>query len=121
MIRTVCQSVSPGLHIKNDFQHINLISTLNLRQQGLIVSAIQQCLFCLYEMSLFVHQTDGDDKVLGVWTGVKVCQDLHKLAEDLYPGDAGCDDAAPPLGAAAAVQNLCHRPHGHSCTGVPIK
>lgn len=74
-----------------------------------------------YEMSLFVHQTDGDDKVLGVWTGVKVCQDLHQLAEDLYPGDAGCDDAAPPLSAAAAVQNLRHRPHGHSCTGVPIK
>lgn len=104
-----------------DATQIKLISTLNLRQQGLIVSAIQQCLFCLCEMSLFVHQTDGDDKVLGVWTGVKVCQDLHQLAEDLYPGDAGCDDAAPPLSAAAAVQNLRHRPHGHSCTGVPIK
>lgn len=94
---------------------------LNLRQQGLTVYVIQKCLFCLYNMSLFVHQTDGDDKVLGVRTGVKVCQDLHQLTEDLYPGDAGGDDASPPLSAAAAVQNLRHRPHGHSRTGVPIK
>lgn len=99
-----------------------MISILELRQQGLTVQCIcNTTLSILYNTSLFVHQTDGDDKVLGVWTGVKVCQDLHQLAEDLYPGDAGGDDASPPLSAAAAVQNLRHHPHGYSCTGVPIK